>query len=142
MPRKSKAKSAVNKEEEIAKLITEGTLPAELVRRGYARGTVYKVSGRLKKEGIVPSASVNLPTTTSSSKPDPFLDSDPDIIELRKAVRMAALEKQLAQIRALPDLTTRLAKVEEDLNGAWETIGWMIDEICLLPKRVGGRILS
>ena len=125
MPRKSKAKSKGTKEEEIARLLIDGTMPVEVIGRGYARGTVYKVSG----EGIVLTAPDNGSSTATFNTPDPTLESDPQIVELRKAVRLAELEKQLARIKALPDLTTRLAKVEQELEDAWFSIDWLIDQI-------------
>ena len=42
---------AIGKECEIAKLLLEGIPPVEIIHKGYARGTVYKVNRRVKEGG-------------------------------------------------------------------------------------------
>ena len=122
MAKKSNTDTRVSKEGEIAQLLREGTLPVELVRRGYARGTVYKVSGRLKKEGSILQTQTNQSAKDLLSKPDPTLQADPEIIELKKAVLKAELQKKLAQIGEQPDLLMRLVKLEVELDEAWDII--------------------
>ena len=139
MAKKSKINKRVSKEEEIAQLLREGTPPVELIRGGYARATVYKVFRRLKKEGIVVPAPVNRSSTTPVSKPDPSLEDDPDVFDLRKAVRKAELEKQLGQIIEQPDLAGRLAKVEVELDQAWDIILHLQEEVYATTDRLARR---
>ena len=40
----------MKKEEEIAKLLSQGTPPVELIERGFVRGTVYKIAKRLAEK--------------------------------------------------------------------------------------------
>lgn len=107
----------MKKEEEIASLLSQGIQPAELVRRGYPKSTVYKVARRIAKEAIPISGDPASPVPgAADSVDDPALEADPDILELKKAVRKAQLEWQLAEIRAPIDLEARLARVEEAVN--------------------------
>lgn len=124
---------SVTKEEEIAQLLAEGKLPVEIVREGYARGTVYKVSGRLRKGGAT-TPSESTPTLTGLRPDlDPSLESDPEIVELRKAVRKADLETQLGQIKLKPDLSKRLTNLEQLLEELYETVGVLEGNVQNIP---------
>ena len=90
------------KEEEIAGLLSQGIAPAELVRKGYARGIVYKVRGRLEQPGTAQEKGDT--TVVTDSGLDPALEADPEIMELKKALRKVELERQIEEIRDLPPL--------------------------------------
>ena len=123
------------KEEEIARLLSEGTPPAELVHQGYSRGTVYKVKRRLAEGGTTPPGpSLPGPESTDPAS-DPALEADSEIMELKKSLRKAQLERQLAEIRAPIDLEARLTSIEEELT----VIG---DALTYLDDQLGGSPLS
>ena len=114
----------VRKEEEIAKLLSQGTPAAELVHQGYSRGPVYKVARCLAEGGTSNQQHLAGPEPDAT---DPVADSaveaDPEILALKKALRKAQLDRQLAEIRAPIDLETRLAKIEEEVAVLVASIG-------------------
>ena len=102
------------KESEIAALLSQGIAPAELVSKGYARGTVYKVRGRLEQPST---AQENGDTTViTDSGLDPALEADPEIVELRKSIRKAELEQQLADLKAPTRFEPRLLTIEKTVS--------------------------
>jgi hypothetical protein len=116
--RGARVDTIMGKEEEIAKLLSQGTLPAELVRQGHSRGTVYKVARRLAERGTTaPHHSDSRASEASNSAYDSALEADPEILDLKKELRKAQLERQLAEMRAPIDLEDRLAKIEKDMQG-------------------------
>ena len=84
----------MSKEEEIAKLLTEGKTPQELVSLGYSRGWVYRVNARLKPEGSTPKEGEGILDVGIDST----VESDPEVLELKKALRKAQLERQIAEV--------------------------------------------
>ena len=115
-------KPSQTKESEIAKLLVEGTPAAELVQQGYARGTVYKVAGRMKKNGSSSPVDSNPFSSPVDPHLDPALETDPEIIKLRKAVRKAELDKQLLQITGQPDLSSRIIFLESQIVDLANTV--------------------
>ena len=132
-PMPSKPNSSVTKQEEIAKLLSDGVPPAELVRQGYTRGTVYKISGLLCKGRTTPLSETRPEPTDVFPDLDPSLEADPEIVELRKAVRRAELEKQLGQIKERPEFLTRLINSEQHLEELFETVLLLQTEIDATP---------
>ena len=96
------------KEEEIARLLSNGRTPAELIRQGHSRGTVYKVAKRMAGGGTSQDASQ---TGSVGVGLDPEIESDPEILEFKKNLRKAQLERAIAEVRAPIDLTARLSKL-------------------------------
>ncbi len=96
----------MTKEDQIAGLLSQGTAPAELVHQGYARSTVYKMAKRLAEMDT---------SQLSEDKEGPDVDleveNDPAIIQLKKDLRKAHLERQIAEVKAPIDLEARLSRV-------------------------------
>ena len=108
------------KEEEIAQLLRDGAKPTDLVHRGYSRGTTYKIAKRLKREESTPIGGGEVEVQVGDS-----LDKDPEILELKKALRMAQLEQELSAIKGplgaedrLGSIETRLQNLEVEVNGS------------------------
>ena len=97
------------KEQEIAKLLSEGKQAADLVRQGYSRGTVYKVARRLNNGGTTPQA----PDVVASSS---RVEDDPEIVGLKIAIRKAELEAQLGQVDVPVDIVDKVRKMEKEIN--------------------------
>ena len=108
--------SVEGKEEEIARLLSEGTAAAALVQRVYARGTVYKVAARVR-EGGTPTA------RPEDDGIDVDVENDPEVIDLKKELRRAELERQIEEIKGPSSTETRLLALEhrlEDLEATLE----------------------
>lgn len=120
----------MTKEDQIAGLLSQGTAPAELVHQGYARSTVYKMAKRLAETDT---------SQLSENKGGPDVDleveNDPAIIQLKKDLRKAHLERQIAEIRAPIDLEARLIRIEEELDEG-------SDALSILREKVDGSPLA
>ena len=107
-------KTSHGKEEEIAQLFSQGTSAVDLVRLGFARGTVYKVAKRLLGQ------STPLPGTPATKIPDlriaPEIEGDPEIVELKKVIRKAELERQLAELNGSTGLDEHVKSLEKALG--------------------------
>ena len=89
----------MTKEAEIRQLLIQGTTKADLVRQGYARGTVYKVGRRLARE-TVPSQLSNGTDPRPESLVFPITQStDPEIAQLQREIQKAKLESDLSKIK-------------------------------------------
>lgn len=127
----------MGKEAEIARLLSEGATPVEVIALGYARSTAHKVASRLRAE----SARGNGAAETSG---DPDIENDPEIMKLKKAIRKAQLELEKAQLEReleeikgpstmeslLADLKTRLADLEGKFGHDSYLLGELIDFVC------------
>ena len=128
------------KEADIARRLSEGIAPAELIRSGYARGTVYKVRRRLEQPGT---AQENGDTTAvTDSGLDPALEADPEIVELRKSIRKAELEQQLADLKAPTRFEPRLVTVEKTVSSITTAVKGMLEDLVDLRHEVEGSPLS
>ena len=112
------------KEEEIAQLLRDGAKPTDLVHQGFSRGTVYKVHKQLRGEG-----GTRIGTKESEHPAEDSLENDPEILELKKELRKAQLEKELAEIKSqaksevhLNDLETRVSSLEDDVLSIWKVV--------------------
>ena len=105
------AAKAKGKEEEIAGLLMNGSKPAELVHQGHARGTVYKVARRLREGSTPPQTGA-----TDRTGDDQDVERDPEIVDLRKALRKAELERQIAGLNEPSKLEERLEALENEVK--------------------------
>lgn len=113
------------KEEEIARLLSNGRTPAELIRQGHSRGTVYKVAKRLAEGGTRQGAGQSGSLGVGL---DPEIESDPEILEFKKQLRKAQLERAIAEVRAPLDLKARLSKLEKAVNELTEVVISLVEE--------------
>ena len=59
---------------------------------------------------------------TAGALTDPALEADPDVKELKKAVRMGELKRQLEEISGLPGTAERLEKLEKRVRDLHHTV--------------------
>ena len=69
-------------------MISDGRTPAELIRQGYSRDTVYKAAKRMAEEGTPRGAGK---FDSAGEEADPAVESDPEVLELKKQLRKAQL---------------------------------------------------
>ena len=128
------------KEAEVARLLSEGIAPAEVVRRGYNRSTVYKVNKRLQQPSA-PNNEDGAKAITDSGL-DPVLEADPEIMELRKAIRRAELEQQLADLKAPTRFEPRLVTIEKTAASITKAVEGMLEDLEDLEQQVEGSPFS
>lgn len=92
----------MTKKDEIRQLLAQGESKAELVRRGYARGSVYGAArGMVKPVNPNPArSSTNGAVPSPASTPLAMIPStDPEISQLQKEIQRARLEAELKKVR-------------------------------------------
>ena len=134
MPRTKNNNSAPSKEKEIERLLVDGHLPADLIRRGFARGTTYKIWARVKGSGTSPL----LPTKGSDGAEnivaiDLSLETDPEIVVLKKRLRTAQLERQIAEVSGPPRLEEWVRRLEQRVDELEQGITLLADEVAGCP---------
>ena len=136
----------MGKESEIAGLLSQGIPPSELVRKGLTRSTVYKVAKRLQER--TPEQPGTAQGDTDGAKAvtgydlDPALEADPEIVELRKSIRKAELEQQLADLKAPTRFEPRLLMLEKTVGEMAEAVTGLINDLDEVEQQVEGSPLS
>jgi len=102
-----------SKSQEISKLLQQGKPSREVINLGYKPGTVYKVQRefRARRHGAREDSSEKKKTASMALRPqnrganrDEGIESDPEILQLKKEIRKAQLHKELARLKAETDL--------------------------------------
>lgn len=126
-----------SKEAKIAQLLAQAKIPGDLVGQGYARGTVYKVARRLRG-GTPPGRTGTAPQARDMAEVDPSVEADEEIRELKKRLRKAQLEQQIAELRAPLELETRMKALEDKVGtfDEWAEAG--DTELAAVQHKLGG----
>ena len=110
----------MSKSAEIREFLSAGVSKAELVRRGYSRGSVYKEGRQLAKDGQLKlgTSAPNSSDPRSASEPLAMSPSaDPEIAQLQKEIQRARLEVELNRVRGdaktVGELEQELARLQE-----------------------------
>ena len=103
----------MNKTQEITKMMHEGFTAAQCIAQGYKRGLVYKVNRTLHKSPQSNGNHSKSLTPAPSDKADTNIESDPEIMELKKSLRKAELEREIAEIKIPEDMESRMIVLEE-----------------------------
>lgn len=125
------------KEQEIKQRLQNGVSPSALVNEGYSRGTVYKVRKRLDTGGGTPSSDRD-----QQSDIDPVIENDPDIVGLRKEIRLAELHRELDGIGGEPTIGQRVELLESGLTTLADIINSLKSGCDNLQKQVSASPLS
>lgn len=98
--------------EEIAQHLKQGKTMEDLLALGYKKGTIYSVQRKLRQEGALPVAhkgnGQRPPSGTAQAEAYPEVDNDPEILQLKKELRKAQLERQLRELKAPLELEAKL----------------------------------
>jgi len=110
----------MSKGEEIIKLLVQGKTSLEIINMGYKKGTVYSAQRNWRKgEDNIPvvgndrrdEASPLLAPQFTNKLQD--IESDPEIIQLKKEIRIAELQKHLNRAKAPNDIDIIMAAAQE-----------------------------
>jgi len=137
--------------EHIEKLLRQGRNPKELVELGFAKSVVTRVRRRLAEEktgvqrkrrqgkGKVPPVSggkdnVWAPATPTGAMPPAFtaedIEADPEIVELKKQIRKAELERELGRAKMPPEAAVLVAAAQEIGEYSLEFCPHVEDGLC------------
>lgn len=102
----------------ILELLSEGKNSQEIITLGFKKGTVYATQRKWrKKERTTPIVTTKTETSLlRTAIPDATfleIESDPEIIRLKKEIRVAELQKQLSSIKLPPEIDMLIKAAEE-----------------------------
>jgi len=97
------------------KRMQSGLTATQCIARGYKRGLVYKVNRTLHKNPQDNGNHSKSLTHATSDEANTDIESDPEIMELKKSLRKAALEREIAEIKIPKDIESRIIALEEDV---------------------------
>ena len=88
------------------------------------------MNGRLAQEATpTPRDSISPASGAVGAVTDPGLEADPEILEKKKAVRMAQLDQQLAEIKQPLDFEPRLARMEKQVEALNQAVTHLIEDV-------------
>ncbi|MDD5605507.1 MAG: hypothetical protein PHX29_06350, partial [Dehalococcoidales bacterium] len=90
----------MTKSQEIKVKLEEGATPKELIKYGYKPGLVYKVNRQVKDNTMDCKALSSSQQQADITIENSSLESEPEVIALKKAIRVAKLKKKLTEINA------------------------------------------
>lgn len=94
----------------IARKLQDGESPPDLIRKGYVRSTVYKVQQQLRRDCSRDDLSA------ASEQPDaaydPVVEEDPEVVELKKQLRRAQIEREIRELEAPLEIESFYGLVE------------------------------
>ena len=110
----------MTKTQEITEKLQAGESPSDLIeQQGYKRGLVYKVKKMLETtptadDEYIHGQSVKMVTSKMEcATSDAAIEADPEIVELKKDLRKAELQKLIAEVMVPLEIESRLAALEE-----------------------------
>lgn len=126
----------MSKEQEIRLLLSQGSSKAELIRRGYSRGSVYKVGCQLRQQGNLgqPASDTGNAGASPATAPLSLNPSvDPEISHLRKEIQRAKLEAELNRVRGeaktVEELERKVARLRAWTVEMVSSLGQAIEQL-------------
>jgi len=123
----------------IRKLLDEGKSSREIINMGHKKGTVYGTQRKWRQERAQhsPDRDDNIHSTAEdhasrSADTSPDIESDPEIVRLKKEIRKAELEKQLDSLKVPLDMEIIVSAARDLGRERQEMCGWMKDDACRL----------
>ena len=113
----------MSKTEEITKMMKSGYTATQCIAQGYKRGLVYRVNRTLHKNPQDNGNHSKCLTHATSDEADTDIESDPEIMELKKSLRKAELEREIAEIKIPKDIESRIIALEENVVDVEEFVG-------------------
>ncbi|MFC2014998.1 hypothetical protein ACFLUP_03300 [Chloroflexota bacterium] len=136
----------MTKTQEILEKLESGLKPAQIITEGYKSWKVYKINhDRNIAKNSKGRENQSEPTNKTGDDKNLDIENDPEILELKKALRKAELEKQISEIIASNDLVVKIEAIEEALKGLVEkgdTIDWLFESIIDLQTIINNPPLS
>ena len=145
------------KSNEIIKLLAQGKTSGEIIGMGYKKGTVYstqrkwrqgkaEASSRVNKVSISPNESNHQSISALAD-----IESDPEIVQLKKEIRIAELNRQLAKAKAPSEVETLVTSAQEIGQKRCESCDYEDNGLCTfwewstaseIPSGIGEPVLE
>ena len=130
----------MDKSDKIVQLLNEGKNSCEIITMGYKKGTVYSTQRKWRQRNVKPTHRVNEVTTgriTSNQRSiteSIDIESDPEIVQLKKEIRMAELNRQLAKAKAPSEVETLVTSAQEIGQKRCESCDYEDNGLCTFWK--------
>ena len=133
----------MTKTQDITEKLQSGLSTAQVIALGFNPSLVYKVNRDIKK-GI--KREINSKNSKVSGennlKDNVDIENDPDIMALKKELRKAELERQLAEIKVPIGLESRIEALEEKVEEPNDQLDYLFSEYIDLRSLVDNTPLS
>ena len=131
--------------QQIERLLRDGKSSRQVIDTGYKPSSVYKAQRRLRagvggaRSGAIAQRGNRADETVASDNDpvgpmagrgdehrDPEVESHPDIVELKRELRKAQLQSQIAAVRVPGGVETRLDRLEKTVDEMAELVVWLV----------------
>ena len=131
--------------QQIERLLRDGKSSRQVIDTGYKSSSVYKAQRRLRagvggaRSGAIAQRGnradetvaanndpVGLMAGRGDAQQDPEVESHPDIIELKRELRKAQLQGQIAAVRVPDGVETRLDSLEKTVDEMADLVVWLV----------------
>ena len=115
--------------QQIEELLRDGKSSRQVIDMRYNPSSVYKVQRRVRAGASAPITGGNdlTPHTAGlgDEQRDPEVESHPEVIELKRELRKAQLQSQIAAVRAPAGMEKRLDSLEKTVSEMAELVVWL-----------------
>ena len=114
---------------QIEQLLRDGKSSRQVIDMRYNFCSVYKVQRRVRAGASAPITEGNDPTPPTARLGDEHLDpeveSHPEVVELKRELRKAQLQSQIAAVRVPAGMEKRLDSLEKTVSEMAELVAWL-----------------
>ena len=119
--------------QQIEQLLRDGKSSRQVIDMRYNPSSVYKVQRRVRAGAGAPISEGNsegndpTPPTAGSGdeQRDPEVESHPEVVELKRELRKAQLQSQIAAVRVPTGMEKRLDSLEQTVSGMADLVVWL-----------------
>ena len=131
--------------QQIERLLRDGRSSRQIIDTGYKPSSVYKAQRRLRagvggaRSGAIAQRGNRADETVAAdndpvgpmagrgaAQQDPEVESHPEVIELKRELRKAQLQSQIAAVRVPGGVETRLDRLEKTVNEMAGLVVWLV----------------
>lgn len=130
----------MTKSDKIIQLLKEGKNSGDIIGMGYKKGTVYSAQRKWRRGKAEHSPKVEDVATDSSRSNHQAvteladIESDPEIVQLKKEIRIAELNRQLAKAKAPSEVDILVASAREIGQERYESCDYEDNGRCTIWK--------
>ncbi len=115
--------------QQIERLLRDGKSSRQVIDLRYNPSSVYKVQRRVRAGASAPITGGNDPTSPTAGLGDDHLylevESHPEVVELKRELRKAQLQSQIAAVRVPDGMEKRLDSLEKTVSEMAELVAWL-----------------
>ena len=115
--------------QQIEQLLRDGKSSRQVIDMRYNPSSVYKVQRRVRARASAPITEGNDPTPPTvglgDEQRDQEVESHPEVIELKRELRKAQLQSQIAAVRVPAGMEKRLDSLEKTVSEMAELVVWL-----------------